>query len=86
MCSTSSIDPVRWFAGSAAARSMLPESAVNAEVAPASWRKRRRLTSDMGEGPLKRKENLVRPVRVVMRAQGVFQEHRTSGKAPVAPG
>lgn len=52
MCSTSSIVPVRWCAGRAAARSMLLESAVNAVVAPASWRKRRRLTSGMGEGPL----------------------------------
>ncbi len=36
MCSTSSIDPVRWFAGSAAARWMLADSALKAVVAPAS--------------------------------------------------
>ncbi len=36
MCSTSSIDPVRWFAGRAAARWMLLDSAVNAVVVPAS--------------------------------------------------
>ncbi|GGS33250.1 hypothetical protein GCM10010259_21640 [Streptomyces daghestanicus] len=48
MCSTSSIDPVRWLAGSAAARWMLAESTLNADVAPAIWRNRRRFTSGMG--------------------------------------
>ncbi len=84
MCSTSRIEPVRWFAGMAAARWMLLESAVNAEVAPATWRNLRRLTSGMSEGPL--------PLRVFdrtepldgLRAEGVFQEHQTSGKGLVA--
>ncbi len=48
MCSTSSMVPARWLAGSAAARSMLADSALKAAVAPATWRNLRRLTSGMG--------------------------------------
>lgn len=43
MCSMSLIVPERRFAGMAAARSMLFERAEKPAVAPAIWRKRRRL-------------------------------------------
>jgi hypothetical protein len=62
---------------------MLFDSAVKAVVAPASWRKRRRLTSDMGEAPLILTRG--RPEHGEMRAVRVFQEQQTSGKGLVAP-
>lgn len=39
MCSTSSIDPVRWFAGRAAARWMLADRALKAVVGPRELKK-----------------------------------------------
>ncbi|GGY85448.1 hypothetical protein GCM10010345_35490 [Streptomyces canarius] len=62
---------------------MLLDSAVNAVVAPAIWRKRRRLTSDMGEDPLIL--TYAMPPGDGIRAERVFQEQQTSGKGAVAP-
>ncbi|GAA5213592.1 hypothetical protein GCM10023323_55210 [Streptomyces thinghirensis] len=66
---------------------MLAESALNAVVAPASWRNRRRFTSAMGCKSLSPWGDS--PGRTVpdddgMRAKGVFQEQQKSGKGPVA--
>ncbi|GGW10046.1 hypothetical protein GCM10018980_33250 [Streptomyces capoamus] len=61
---------------------MLPASAVNAVEAPASCRKRRRLTSGMGEVPLVLTYQT--PSDDGIRAERVFQEQQTSGKGWVA--
>lgn len=71
MCSMSWTVPLTRAAGMAAARSMLFDRAVKPAVAPAICRKRRRLSSGMGVGPLG---------CVGTEANRVFQEDPPKGK------
>lgn len=83
MCSTSSIVPEPWCAGSAAARSMLLDSAVNAAVPPHELEE---------AAPIHLRHGWVTSVltgRVSPDddgtcAKGVLQAHQTSGKGRVS--